>query len=263
VAIRSHRPSLGATASRRARAGWLPALRLGAVIAVAALTAEVAYIACASPRFAVREVELRGDPRVVEQVAPRVALPANTNILRAPTRSLAAQVEAVPAARKAHVSRHFPRRLVLTVECRDAIAVIRQGERAMLVGPEGTVFTLRDEWGWGLPELAGPHLTEADVATAAADAEITALLTVLRALGTDPRLRMTRLTYAGDGDIEATLHSGALAQLGGPTELEAKARLLAETIEQLGAERIEYVNLSDPRAAYWRPRADLVSARMR
>jgi len=233
------------------------------VLAVAALAAELGYIACASPRFAVREVELRGDPRVVEQVFSRVSLPANTNILRAPTRRIAAQAEAVPAVRKAHVSRDFPGRLVVTVEGREAIAVIREDERAMLVCPEGTIFGLRDEWGWGLPELVGPHLTGSSARNAAAAGEIASLLTVLRAFGPDPRLRMTRLTFRGEEDIEVTLCSGPAAQLGETTELGEKARLLTETIEQLGAERVEYVNLSDPRAAYWRPRADLVSAGMR
>ena len=263
MAIQSHRPSLGAVAARRATVRWRPGLRLGAVLAVAALTAELAYIACASPRFAVREVELRGDPRVIEQVSSRISLPANTNILRAPTRRVAEQVEAVAAVREAHVSRDFPSRLVVTVEGREAIAVIRQDAGAMLVDPDGAVFALRDEWGWGLPELVGPHLIGSSARKAAAADEIASLLTVLRAFGPDPRLRMTRLTFRGDRDIEVTLCSGPKAQLGETTELGEKARLLIETVEQLGAERVEYVNLSDPRAAYWRPRADFVSAGMR
>lgn len=263
MAIQSHRPSLGAVAARRATVRWRPGLRLGVVLAIAALTAELAYIACASPRFAVREVELRGDPRVIEQVSSRISLPANTNMLRAPTRRVAEQVEAVAAVRRARVSRDFPSRLVVTVEGREAIAVIRQDAGAMLVDPDGTVFALRDEWGWGLPELVGPHLIGSSARNAAAADEIASLLTVLRAFGPDPRLRMTRLTFRGDRDIEVTLYSGPKAQLGETTELGEKARLLTETVEQLGAECVEYVNLSDPRAAYWRPRADFVSAGMR
>jgi hypothetical protein len=80
------------------------------------------------------------------------------------------------------------------------------------------------------------------------------MLTVLRLLGTDPRLRVTRLEYDGERDLEVTLCSGARVQLGAITELEEKARLLAAAIDQLGGDRIEYANLSDPRAAYWRPR---------
>ncbi len=200
---------------------------------------------------------------MIEQVISRISLPANTNILRAPTRLLAEQIEAAPAVRKAYVSRDFPSSLVVTLERRQPVAVIRRGERAMLVDVEGVVFGLHDEWGWGLPELVGPHLTESGVRTDAAAAEIASLLAVLRAVGPEPRLRMTRLTFGGDTDIEATLHSGIVVQLGGTDRLEEKARLLTQTIEQLGAERVEYVNLSDPQTAYWRPRTDTLSARMR
>lgn len=243
--------------------GWLPRLRLGALLAVAALTAELVYIACSSPRLAVRQVELRGDHRVIEQASCRINLPPNTNIFRAPTRQLAEQIEAAPAVRKAHASRDFRSSLVVTLERREPVAVIRRGESAMLVDAEGVVFSLRDEWGWGLPELVGPHLTESSAHTDAAATEIGCLLAVLRALGPEPRLRVTRLTFGGDTDIEAALHSGPVAQLGGTDQLDAKARLLTETIEQLGAERVEYVNLSDPQTAYWRPRTNTLSAQVR
>lgn len=263
MASQRHSPSLGAFTSHTTGARWLSRLRIGLLLAVAALTAELVYIACASPRLAVREVELRGDPRVVEQVRARISLPDRANIFRAPTRLLAEQVQTAPAVRKARVSRDFPRRLVVTVERREPIAVIRRGERAMLVDPEGIVFTLRDEWGWGLPELVGPHLAESAVGTHAASAEISSLLSVLRAFSTDPRLRMTRLTFGGKSDIEVVLDSGPVAQLGGPSQLAAKVRLFAAALEQLGADQIEYINLSDPQAAYWRPRRNTVSAPMR
>lgn len=263
MASRSHRPRLGAVSSRSSGAGWLLRLRLGILLGAAALIGELVYVACASPRFAVREVRLRGDPAVVEQAAARIELAANTSIFRAPMRLLEEQVEATPAVRRADVSRDFPSLLVVAVERREPVAVIRRDESPLLVDAEGVVFSIRDEWGWGLPELVGPHLTESGVRTQAAASEIAALLAVLRAFWPEPRLRMTRLTFGGDTDIEASLCSGPAVQLGGTDELGAKVALLAETIEQLGAERIEHVNLGDPRTAYWRPRADTLTAQAR
>ncbi len=251
---RAHRPSLGALAHPKIGIGWVAGLRLAAALLLMALAVEAAYIAFASPRLAVREITLIGDPRVCRQAAVEISLPANTNIFRAPARVLARQVEALPPVRRAYVSRQLPGRLAVTIERREAAAVIRYAQHSLLVDPGGVVFTLEDEWGWGLPELIGRHLTEADARTAAAQAEIADMLTVLRLLGTDPRLRVTRLEYDGKRDLEVTLCSGARVQLGAITELKEKAQLLAAAIDQLGGDRIEYANLSDPRAAYWRPR---------
>lgn len=263
AASQTHRPSLGALGAREAGGAWVPRLRFAAALAVVALAAEVVYIALASPRFAVREIVLRGDPRIAEQAAPRVQLPANTNTIRAPMRLLAEQVETVPAVEKAYVARDLRRRLVVTMERREAVAVIRGAEGATLVDPQGVPFTIRDEWGWGLPELSGPHLTEGDARGGEAQAEIASLLTVLRALGPDPRLRLTRLEFRGDTDIEVILCSGPKVQLGSATQLETKVKLLAAALEQLGADAIEHMNLSDPRATYWRPRDETVSAQVR
>jgi len=259
----SHRLSLSAVTSGDTAAEWARCLRLGAVVVVGILVGELAYIACASPYLCVREVVVRGDARVVEQVIPRISLPANTNMFRAPMDLLREQIEAVPAVRHAYVVRDFPRRLSATVERREPVAVIRQAKRALLVDPEGVVFEIPGNWGWGLPELAGQHLSEGELESAAASAEIAELLSVMRVFTLDPRLRMSRLAYGGDRELEVMLYSGPRAELGGTTELQAKARLLAATIEQLGAGRIGYVNLSDPRAAYWRPQESVLSAQTR
>ena len=96
-----------------------------------------------------------------------------------------------------------------------------------------------------------------------AASEIEMLLAVLRALGTDPRLGTTRLQLGSDEQIEVTLASGARVNLGEGNELAAKAKLLAAAIEQIGANRIARLDLADPKAAFWEPRADVVAAAVR
>jgi len=199
-------------------------------------------------------VTLRGDARVAEQVAAAIRLRANTNLFRAPTALVKRQAESVPAVRQARVTRGLWGRLVVTLERREAMAVIRGAKQAVLVDPSGVTFTVRDEWGWGLPALAAPHLSKGEISSKAAKAEIKQLLAALRELGPDPRLRIARLKMDQLGWMEAVLDSGARVRLGSGEQLPVKAKLLTMVIDQLGGEKIELLDLTDPWAAYWRPR---------
>lgn len=249
----AYRPKLGAFDSPGEDQG-ARRLRFAIACAAALLALEVALIPLRSPRFAVRQVVLRGDPRVTAMVAPRLALRPNTNFFRAPTRRLARLAESLPAVQHATVARHFPARLVVTVEKREPVAVVRRADEAKLVDPNGVVFSVRDEWGWGLPELVGSKLTQADIGSEAGKAQIAVLLGVLRQLGPDPRLRVARLEMASDGRIEAALEAGAQVRFGDIDNMDVKIRLLSSALDQLGVKRIAYIDLSNPRNAFWRER---------
>ncbi len=251
-----YRPKLGAYHASPSGEGMPRRLRTFAGLLFLVLVAELVYIPLFSPRFAVREVELRGDARVAEQVAGVIHLPPNTNLLRAPTGLVKHQAERVPAVREARVTRALWRRLVVTLERREAMAVVRGANRAVLVDPTGVTFTIRDEWGWALPELAAPHLSKGDTESAAARGEVRQLLEALRELGPDPRLRIARLSMDRLGWMEAELDSGARVRLGSDEQLPAKAKLLEMVIDQLGLGKIELLDLTDPWAAYWRPRQE-------
>jgi cell division protein FtsQ len=248
---RSRRPRLGSSDYRLAGGEGLLRMHRVSRALMVVLAAEVIWIVLASPRLAVRAVELRGDPQVVAQLAPRLEFPANMNLLRAPTRKLVRELDALPEVQNARVTRHFPGRLVATVERREAVAVIRSGEQAVLVDPHGALFAIRDEWGWGLPELFAPHLTGADLQGRAAKQEMARLLKVLQVLGPDPSLRVTRLELLADDEMTAVLESGAKVRLGSEEQLPAKIKLLRAALAQLGADRIDTLDLSDPPAAYW------------
>ncbi|HUU53364.1 MAG TPA: cell division protein FtsQ/DivIB [Armatimonadota bacterium] len=257
----THRPALGAV--RAGGPGLLWRLRLAAGLALALLAVELVSVVLTSPRLAVRGVTVRGGPPIAALAAAKIRLPANTNVLRAPLALVKQQAESAPAVREARVSRAFPNGLVVTVERREAIAVIRGAKRAILVDPEGVAFTVPEEWGWGLPELVGPHLGGDGVEAEAASSEIEALLAVLRALGSDPRLRVTRLQIGKDEQIEITLASAARVNLGKGQGLAVKAKLLAAAIDQIGADRMARLDLAEPTAAFWEPRGNVVAARVR
>lgn len=259
----AHRPRLGALGSTGAGRDYAPGLRRAVILVGLAFAAELLCIALASPRFAVREVVLRGDPTITRQLAQHIELPGNTSIVRAPMGLLRRQVESIPAVQQMCVSRHFPGRLIVTVARREAVAVIRRADEALLVDPTGVPFTVAGEWGWGLPALVGPHLSGERPDEDESRAEIAALLEVLHALGPDPRLRATRLVVIGDRHIEVTLDSGPRVNVGDTEQLAVKANLLAAALDQLKAERIAYLDVSDPGSAFWRPSVDTASAAVR
>jgi cell division protein FtsQ len=229
-------------------------LSLAVALAVAALLVEIIYIPLASARFAVRSVEVRGDENVARAAAASIHLPANTSMLRAPLRLIEQQAEGCAAVREARASRALPDRVIVAVERREPIAVIRRADAAFLVDPNGVPFTVAGECGWGLPELSAPHLAAGALTSEAARAEIRDSLAVLRALGPDPRLRVTRLQLGRDGRIELILDSGTAVYLGRPKDLGVKARLLVAVIEQIGIDRIKRLDLSLPPSAWWEPR---------
>jgi cell division septal protein FtsQ len=220
-----------------------------------ALAVEIVYVLMASPRMAVRRIEVRGDAQVAKQVAGQISLPGDTSFLRAPTERLLKQVQGVTSVRRARVARRFPGRLVVLVERREATAVVRRDDRAVLVDPQGTLYTIPGEWAWGLPELVGPHLTRGEMQGVEGKSEIRTLLSAARALGADPRLRVVRLEMESGGEVTAVLDSGARVRLGGDDRMETKAKLLANVIEHMGSNRIASVDLSDPEAAFWRPKS--------
>ena len=246
-----YRPRLGAVAGQPAPADGLVWLRRVVGLAVLVLLAELCYIPFHSARFAVSGVVLRGDPHVAAEVSRTLRLPANTNFFLAPTEQLARQAERVPAVRSASVARDWRRRLIVTLERREAMAVIRGAKQAMLVDPDWVLFTIRNEWGWGLPELAAPHLSTGDTTSAAAKAELAQLLRMLRALGPDPQLHIARLVMDRNGEMELVLDSQARVRLGSTDRLQVKTKLLATVLDQLGASRIKFLDLSDPLTAYW------------
>ncbi len=266
AAGRFHPPALGASHPRvEGESRALRALRRVMRLCALALVVELGYGLLTSPRLAIRTVELRGDENVCREVADLVRLPAGTNYFRAPTERLARAVSACPAVRAVRVARDFPNRLVVTVQRREPVGVIREGKRALLVDAQGVVYAIRNEMGWGLPELAAPHLNLREAGTREAKAEAAALVAVLNALAPYPQVGVTQVRLDRGGEVTVMLESGAEVRLGTQEQLAEKVKLLAAVLRRIAPERIATLDLSDPEGAYWRPRegADRIAAEAR
>ncbi|HET8578653.1 MAG TPA: FtsQ-type POTRA domain-containing protein [Methylomirabilota bacterium] len=155
-------------------------LRRARVVAVRVLVVGVATAAVAgaglgarwlltSPRFAVREIEIRGAERLGrEAVLAAAGLAPGMNLFRVDPQAVAGRLEALPLVRRAEVIRDFPDRVTVVVEERQPFTLVHAGrlhwidEQGMDLGLERRAVTLEVPVITGLgpgdlsPDAGGP-----------------------------------------------------------------------------------------------------------
>ena len=100
------------------------ALRLSLVLLGAACLAAVFF----SPRLWVRTVRVEGLRTIGSaRVMERLRLRPRTNLVLLPTRQLRAQVEQEPVVAQARIQRRFPDGVIVTIEERQPMALVRMG----------------------------------------------------------------------------------------------------------------------------------------
>jgi cell division septal protein FtsQ len=109
-----------------------------------------------SPRFAVAEIEVRGQARVAaEALRAAAGIVPGEGLLRLDARAVAERLEAVPGIRRAHVIRRLPGRVTLLVEERRPFALAHAGglrwvdEEGADLGPEARAVAV------GAPVITG------------------------------------------------------------------------------------------------------------
>ncbi|HET7875415.1 MAG TPA: FtsQ-type POTRA domain-containing protein [Methylomirabilota bacterium] len=108
----------------------------------AAATAGAAWC-LTSPRFAVAEIEVRGQSRLDrEEILAAAGLAPGQNLFRVDPAAVQARLEALPLVRRAEVIRAFPNRVTVTVEERRPFTLVHAGrlhwidEQGMNLGAE-------------------------------------------------------------------------------------------------------------------------------
>jgi cell division septal protein FtsQ len=113
----------------RPRAEYLPVLVYAVIAAV--LTAGAAagvHWLFVSPRFAVREIDVRGASRLpVERIVEAADVPAGLSLFRVDPTAVAARVAALPEVRRVDVVRELPNRLAIVVEERRPFTLVHSG----------------------------------------------------------------------------------------------------------------------------------------
>jgi cell division protein FtsQ len=242
---------------RRQRDHRLMALRLTAAALSLALLAELAGALLWSPRFRVRQVELRGlrmlDSRVIMS---RVALRPGARLGAISTSAIRRRLEEIPAVESARVARDWPARLVIVIRERIPAAFIRCGAGIIFLDRRGTGFTAVGAHTDGLPELKGIVV---NVGRLGQPQPTEALKQAMEALAAAQEAEMTvrQVIAPAPNDLELRLIDGTSLRLGRPERLRLKVSQAKVALMQLQPlHQVEYVDVSCPDAAVWKPRLE-------
>ncbi|MBW4720108.1 cell division protein FtsQ/DivIB [Saccharothrix obliqua] len=178
----------------------------------------VTVVVCAvwfTPLFGVREVEVRG---VVELSAERVrevaAVEEGTPLVRLDVDAVAARVRELSRVASVHVERELPGTVVLVVDERDPVAVVKAADGAHLVDATGRDYATVAQPPAGLPELK------------AAPAGTPDAVGVLNGLPEELRREVLLVTATTGADIKLHLTAGREIRWGSYADTRRKAAVV-------------------------------------
>lgn len=211
--------------------------------------------ATTSPTFALEDVVIRGNAHAPEGELLRLGqLELGQNLVALDTFGLEATLATHPWVKRAHVRRHFPRRLSVDVVEQDAVAVLAMGE-LYLVNDEGVPFKrLSPQDGVDLPLVTGLERDELVERREAALGKLRAAIDAARAYaGTRPAkgFGLSEVAVSDDGVTLVTV-DGQRVQLG-EGALAEKLDRLSKVRAQLEQRQLQasVVRLDNRRRAGW------------
>jgi cell division septal protein FtsQ len=221
-------------------------LRVLLVVVTAAALGGGAWLAATSPLLDVDRIVVRGTSEASTRLAIRAAADVRTGdaLLLLDVGELERRIEAVPSVREAHIRRHLPDELRITVVERVPAGWARRDrEQVAVVDGTGRVIADMTTPPAGLPEVLG--LTRlpppgGEVAPRQATG-------VLEELPTDLRNRVGAVVVMG-GVVALQLTDGVEVRLGPAVDLVTKGRTAEAVLAALGDARITYVDVRVPGA---------------
>ncbi|MFN0145707.1 MAG: cell division protein FtsQ/DivIB [Dehalococcoidia bacterium] len=257
--VRRRRPAVGEQrpvvrrSSRRGvqppRTGWRPSVRisrgwlkpLGALAAVFAVLA-AAVVTWQSPLFQVAHLEVRGNSRVAtESIVERAAL-LGENMFTADLATSQKAIYGLPLVHAVRIDRHWPNRLTITVEERQAWGTWEQGGVRYTIDRDGVVLG-------SLPAAEGAPVIlssepgsrhqgdRVDYQAVEAAAEIYERLP--RQLGTT----VTEVSFAKGTGVQVKTADGQAALFGDSSSIAYKLSVWAAMAQQAQARGINYTTV--------------------
>ena len=228
-----------------------PSQRAVLVVLACVLVGALAYAAAReTPLFAATEVVISGgSPSAQREVRTHVAALDGVSLVALDPEGLADELERLPTVRTATVDRAFPHTLTIAVEEERPLAVLAEGERAMLVSVRGRA--IREVAPRSLPRvprIAVDRLGGLDPGEAVMEAEVAR---ALRALAQVPRrfpLRVLSASASEEGVVLALAGEVEL-RLGDTAALGAKITAAGAVIRSLPPEErstLAYVDATLP-----------------
>jgi cell division protein FtsQ len=228
-----------------------PSRRLLAVAAALVALAGLAYLAAReTPLFALRELEVTGAPRGVQEEVRQAAAPFLGESLVALDRDeLRRSLEALPTVRSLRIDRAFPHSLRIAVVPERPLAVLRRGGDAWLLSERGRVLRRVDRDASVLrPRIWTAPTTSVEVGETVAAGPVLAALATLRRLPAEFPVRIRTARADGD-DAVLVLAQGTELRLGKRTTVALKLEVAASVLATLDpAERAElaYLDVTVP-----------------
>jgi hypothetical protein len=234
---------------------WRGRRRMAVVAAIASVVALVALFVVlrSADVFVVRRVIVSPTTHVtVADVRVAVASAAGVNLLRLSTADLEKRLRALPYVRNAHVYRHFPDALEVTLTEYEPQAVVEvKGGGRWLVAGDGRVLASAANGSDGLVLVSAAAVDPP--APGATLPKITLDALSLARLLQDPKLwppkvAAGRVVLDGQGDLTVALSAGGLVHLGDGRQLQEKLMAAVVVINQYLSQKktIEYIEVQDP-----------------
>ena len=201
-----------------------------------------------SSAFALRAVEVEGAPApLAAQIRTTLAPFVGRSLVALDRGEVMRRVRALPEVAAVRIDRAFPHALRVTVQVERSVAVLRQADRAWLLGADDRVLRRLDARPYPpLPRIWIPSdVNVLPGSTLAGDAAKAVQVAAALAAG---RFRLAvRTIVARDGELSIGLGSGVEVRLGDAGDLRLKLAVAARIVPLAPAAR--YVDVTVPERA--------------
>jgi cell division septal protein FtsQ len=203
--------------------------------------------------FAASQVSVAGaTPRVDALVRAAVADDvAGESLLRVDASGLAAELEAIPDVKVAHVDRAFPHTVAVSVVMERPAALVRAGKSSYIVSVDGRVLRAAAKAPDTMPRLVLPPATQPPAGHTVTTAQMRSALRVLSVVPSRFPENIARLkkVFAAQGGAVAIFGHGLQVRLGTTGSLDVKLHVAARVLSRMGASirrSVAYVDVSAP-----------------
>ena len=231
LGLSSSSARFAARAAQVRRRPWLLAAWLAGTLVV--LTGGL-WLVELSPVLVVRSVRVEGvPPRAVATIVSQAAVPTGTPLARVDTFAIAHRVLAMGTLAEVMVSRSWPSTIVIAVRPRVPVLVVKNPQgQLQVVDAQGVAYAVVSAAPRGVPLINTVNNNPPSKDSMRAG------ITVLQALSTVQRLKVTNVTVSGANMV--TLQLGAVTVAwGGASEPELKVKVMTALLRRTHAGTID------------------------
>jgi cell division protein FtsQ len=226
---RATRRSRRRFARRQWRRRWLAWRYLLAIVLVLAVVGGGVYAVWFSKWLAVEQVDVSGAQTVeVKDIRARSGIDEGEPLVRVDLAAAERRIGALAVIRSVSVTRQWPHGILISIQEREAIAVVEIGERLRGMDADGVVF--RDY------KKAPPGLPRVQTAIGTTSAALREAAQVISALPQELSLLVDHVLVTSVDEISLVLKDGRTVVWGSADESDTKADVLATLLATVQAQ---------------------------